>query len=474
MGRTASQVARIARIALACHVVTAVGSWAAAGELASASLSSNVKQVFDNPAPVAYINTSRPRSQCQTCPPACVSPAPGQTVSPGHEGEYGDAPLPGDLEGALAPSDSDSSAISPRDFERATMARESFAGLGSDTMSLADAFGGYIDNPIVGTWFRVRYDHAWNNTVPDRAQYLYMPQNPTNPNSSYSDQSPIPKIDFQDISPYFELQVARRLSIFAEVPVRTVTLHNATLVANGKTDQFGQALGSPVYDGTVNAFTGLGDMNCGFKYALKMDPDQYFTFQLKNYIPTGNAFRFLGNNLYAIEPGFLYLARLTNRMYFQGEARYWIPFHGSKGYISQSNNNAGNFVPWDREINEPFAGSIFRYGGGLGYDLIRPDSNLDVRGIYTSPNGLRVTPIVEAVGWSVVNGFQTVNLDDVIIASTNSRTAVISARDTTIINLKLGVRTSYGPRSIYVGWGHALTTQNWYTDLFRIEYRRLF
>ena len=48
--------------------------------------------------------------------------------------------------------------------------------------------------------------------------------------------------------------------------------------------------------------------------------------------------------------------------------------------------------------------------------------------------------------------------------------------DGNIINLKGGLRTSFGNNaSVYVGYGHVLTNANlWYHEIFRVEYRRTF
>jgi hypothetical protein len=428
--------------------------------------SANLREVFSSDGDLVYVS-NRPRShRGYDCAPHQNVP---QCESHGYT-PVPQAPLPDDFS---APSTGDFSAPSTGDMDSTfgeapnvaspRIAPERFASRGSSGFNVNDAPGGYIDNPIVGTWFRFRYDAAFNNTVPDRAEFIYKHLGV----GQFPDQAweRVPKIDFQDIAPYFEWQLADRLSVFAEIPVRTVTVYEAVPVTT-----FDEDRQEPVLTGyryvNPQAFTGIGDMNAGFKYALAVDEFQYATFQLKTYIPTGDAFRYLGTNRVAVEPGLLYLARLSDRLYFQGEARYLVPINGTK---------AINGLPNLPEANQSFAGSIFRYGGGLGYDLIRPAGYYNVSSYYASPNGLRVTPIIEAVGWSVVNGLQSVNVPIGTTGTGIDDLPIIeSARGTTIINLKLGVRTTYGPRSVYVGWGHALTTQNWYEDLFRIEYRRMF
>ena len=74
---------------------------------------------------------------------------------------------------------------------------------------------------------------------------------------------------------------------------------------------------------------------------------------------------------------------------------------------------------------------------------------------------MRFAPIVELVGWRVISGLQTGGIAD--------------ASGTNIVNLKIGARTSWTPESsLYVGYGHALTTASWYEDIVRVEYRYSF
>jgi hypothetical protein len=40
--------------------------------------------------------------------------------------------------------------------------------------------------------------------------------------------------------------------------------------------------------------------------------------------------------------------------------------------------------------------------------------------------------------------------------------------------LKIGARAIFGQGSVYAGYGHALTDQDWYDNIFRFEYRYSF
>ena len=81
---------------------------------------------------------------------------------------------------------------------------------------------------------------------------------------------------------------------------------------------------------------------------------------------------------------------------------------------------------------------------------------------------MRVAPVVELVGWHVIDGFET---------STNADPAA----EANTFNIKYGGRISWKGAadsatggSFYVGFGHALTDAKWYDDILRVEYRLTF
>jgi len=341
---------------------------------------------------------------------------------------YNSTPCQPETFGAPDVAQPGSQALSPEQnapqMPRADFASEQFAGLGSQSLTVNDAPGGYIDNPIVGTWFRLRYDDGNNNVRPDRAEFFYAKcgalggPGPVNGNGEVANN-----VDFQDLAPYFEYQFARKWSFFAEVPVRWVDIDFPS-------------------DTAANA--GLADMNAGMKWALLTNRCRYLTVQFKTYIPTGNAAAGLGTRHVSLEPGLLYLRKLSDMAYLQAELRYWIPVGGTD-----------------------FAGNVIRYGAGFGYDLLQCGQDSGPFNPYISTSGLRVTSVTEFVGWTILGGQEAFNDDQ-------GNAVTVSANGDTIVNIKQGVRATVGPRSLYVGWGHALTGDTWYSDLFRLEYRRLF
>jgi hypothetical protein len=213
------------------------------------------------------------------------------------------------------------------------------------------------------------------------------------------------KVDYQEISAYVEWAATPRFSAFVEVPVRFV---NPEINANAG---------------------GLSDINAGFKWAFVAEEDRYVTFQLRVYASSGDGDLGLGTNHVNFEPALLFNQRLTDRLLLEGEFRDWIPVATSS-----------------------FSGNVLRYGLGVSYD--------------TYPwQHVRVSPVAEFVGWTVLSGSESLPITDI----------PVDAGGDTIVNAKLGVRTVFGGnREVYVGYGRALTGDVWYKDILRLEYRRTF
>jgi hypothetical protein len=177
---------------------------------------------------------------------------------------------------------------------------------------------------------------------------------------------------------------------------------------------------------------GLGDMNAGFKYAFIDRHDLVATFQFRTYAPTGEAHRGLGNDHVSLEPALLVYKPFSDRLRLEGEFRPWVPVGGTD-----------------------FSGPIIRYGLGLDYDIYRTCN-------------LRITPVIEGVAWTVVGGKES-------FVTPSGLVGVQDAAGDTIVNIKLGIRTSMGRHSdIYAGYGRALSGDRWYENVFRLEYRLSF
>jgi hypothetical protein len=295
----------------------------------------------------------------------------------------------------------------------------------------ASVDSGYIDDARIRTIFRGRFDAGFNNIFPDRAEFFYAQcgcfgngaPGPGKPGSPGVPATATTGINYQEFWTYYEQAFSPGFSVFIDVPYRLVQFKLDPAAA------FNPATNPNGVNPIPNA-NGFSDLQFGFKYALRADQYGYDTFQLRVYTPTGDAGRGLGTNHASLEPAYLAWRQLTETLRFNGEFRAWIPF-------SNDSLNGQNF-----------AGVVLRYGGGLTYDLY---------GSYYSYE--RLSLVNELVGWSVLGGLKY-----------NPLVGVQSASGDTIVNYKPGLRYVWGLQSIYVGYGVALTHQNWYTDIFRAEY----
>jgi hypothetical protein len=207
----------------------------------------------------------------------------------------------------------------------------------------AESNVGYIDSALPMSQVRIRFDSAWGDNSPSRAEFFYAqsgfpgargPQNPEN------------NVNYMEQSTYVELAYCHVLSGFVEVPVRWVDPSNNPYQA------------------------GLSDVNAGFKWAFLTAPGFTGTFQTRAYFPTatGDA---LGTGHYTVEPALLFNYRACDWVTFEGEFRYWIPIGGTDA-----------------------AGDVTRYGLGVGFGQVEPESWWAI-------------PVFEAVGWTVLNGQDT-------------------------------------------------------------------
>jgi hypothetical protein len=296
---------------------------------------------------------------------------------------------------------------------------------------------GYIDNAIIGSQVRVRFDDAFDDNFPDRSEFFYAKcscytqLNNTALQSAYDPKAAGPgtgiptTLNFQQL--YFNVEYApnKRFSVFTEVPLRWI-----------QPQGFLPASSLPFVPTNFSNQAGISDVQAGFKIAMLASYNHYLTVQFRTYFPSGDSSKGLGTNHYSIEPSVLYYQRVTDRMSVEAQLGDWHPIGGDAGVpITDS---------------EGFAGDVFEYGIGPSYQLYRGEH-------------VRFTPVVELFGWRVLGGFQTL------------KPGFSEASGTNIVNLKAGVRTSIGSRnSFYVGFGQALTHDLWYKHIIRLEYRYTF
>jgi len=293
---------------------------------------------------------------------------------------------------------------------------------------------GYIDNPIVESQIRIRFDDAFEDQFPDRAEFIYAKCGcyrglQTADPPAFDPKAPGPgpgvpfAVNYQQLYMNGEYSPQRRISAFVEIPIRWL---------------------QPQPGGSQAAFpssSGIGDVMAGFKFAAVATESTYLTFQFKSYFPSGDASQGLGTNHYSIEPSLLLFHSLTPRLTLEGQLGDWHPIGGSAGVPTTS--------------SEGFAGDVFFYGLGPSYK------------VYSGPR-FSIAPVVELFGWHVLSGFQT-QIPGSVAGVTNEVSGM------NIVNIKTGVRVGIGTHSsVYVGFGQALTHDDWYKHLVRLEYRFTF
>jgi hypothetical protein len=215
---------------------------------------------------------------------------------------------------------------------------------GTSGPRVSDSSVGYVDCAIPGDVFRFRYDSAYDNRRPTRAEFFYPQGAPSGPGLP----EPEPRVDYQELSAYLEMMATERLSGFVNVPVRFLNPE-------------------------VNRdHTGFSDLDAGFKFAFIETDDRVATFQFRTYAPTGDSHRGLGTNHVSLEPALLCYDRLTERLGLESELRLWVPVGGTD-----------------------FAGDILRYGIGVHYEVCRTEH-------------CTFTPVAEFVGWTILDGKESV------------------------------------------------------------------
>ena len=261
---------------------------------------------------------------------------------------------------------------------------------------------GYIDSALPRNTFRLRFDAAYDLQRPTRAEFFWAR------GGSPGVPRPETRVDYQDLSGYLEVLVEPRLSLFVEGPYRFLNPR-----VNANTSDF-------------------SDMNAGFKWAFVDVPAWMATFQLRTYIPTGDAARGLGTNHVSLEPALLVNHCVSDKFRLEGELRYWAPLGGTD-----------------------FAGDIIRYGLGMSYGQRNPD-------------GFWAMPVVEFVGWTVLGGKETV-------VPPAGLPTVKDATGDSIFDVKVGVHLKVGTRGdFYTGYGLPLTGSRWYEGIYRVEFRLFF
>lgn len=339
------------------------------------------------------------------CPPGVAAPgAPGAPGMP--------RPFPsGDPSAQPGGSPTDQAANQGANQSPSFSGQEGGAGVGQTVA----ARGGYIENAAPVTMFRLRYDAAYGNNRPDRAEIFYAKCGCFKTRDAKGPPLAETNVNYQELVPYFEVALNDRFSVFADIPTRFI---NPEMNANA---------------------AGLGDVGFGMKWAFLRDACRTYSFWLRMQAPSGRTVQGLGNGNWWIEPGVLFLEQLSPKWQVFGELRG--QFHLTR--------------------ESDFTGNLLRYGLGTSYTV-------------ASGSWGYVAPVGEVVGWTVLSGNE---LDATTGATFSSRgDTIVNAK--TGVRIGFGEPTlgqPYATKSdLYIGYGRALTGEVWYRDMLRAEFRWFF
>lgn len=285
---------------------------------------------------------------------------------------------------------------------------------------------GYINDGGIQSQFRFRFDAGTEIDSADRAEFFYpkcgcyrgLPAD----HAAFDPDAPGPgpgiatELSYQQFYLQAEYAFRDRVSVFGELPVRW--LHPQAF-----------APGS----GTFDDHSGISDLRVGMKLGMLASDTSALTLQLQGTLPSGDGGKGLGVEHFSFEPALLFNQSVNDRVRLEGQFGVVLPSGGSDGIAT---------------TDESFAGKVLYYGFGPSVEIFRGDN-------------VRFAPVLELVGWRVLDGFQT---------STFSEIDGIN-----IVNLKIGGRFVFRDRSsVYVGYGRGLTDAVWYHDVFRLEFRHGF
>lgn len=185
-------------------------------------------------------------------------------------------------------------------------------------LAVTRSFVSFIDGAAPRNVVGFRFDGAYNNRQPTRAEYLF-----TKGGLPNSRGFPLPetRVDSLEFTSYAEYAIIPWLSLFVEGPYRWI---------------------NPEVNANQN---GPGDMRYGLKVCTWSADNVIATFLLRVYQPTARQ-QTLGTNHWSVEPGLLAAYRLNDNILLEGEVRYWTALGGSD-----------------------FAGDLVRYGLGISYGM---------------------------------------------------------------------------------------------------------
>jgi hypothetical protein len=286
---------------------------------------------------------------------------------------------------------------------------------------------GYINDAGIQSQVRLRFDAGTEINAGDRAEFFYpkcgcyRQLDADHPARDLDAPGPGPgiatELSYQQFYLQGEYAFRDRVSVYGELPIRW--LHPEAF--------------NPDFPGTFDDHTGISDLRLGAKLGLMATETGVLTLQVQGTLPTGDGLKGLGVEHFSFEPALLFNQAVNDRVRLEGQFGVVLPAGGSDGIGT---------------TEESFAGKVLYYGFGPSVEVYRGEQ-------------VRFAPVLELVGWRVIDGYQT---------------ATLSAVDgINIVNLKIGGRFVFRDRSsVYLGYGRGLTDDVWYHDVFRLEYRHGF
>ncbi len=188
-------------------------------------------------------------------------------------------------------------------------------------IAVSQTFAGFIDSAVPRNRTGVRFEAAYNNRQPMRAEYLFAKGGLPN---TVGFPLPETRVDYQELTSFTEYSWTPWFSVFIEAPYRWV---NPEINDN---------------------HSGAGDMRYGLKLCTYSADRTIATVLLRLYSPS-TRHQTLGTSHWSIEPGILMAYQFNRMLHFEGEFRYWMPLGGSD-----------------------FQGNILRYGAAISYGQRRP------------------------------------------------------------------------------------------------------
>ncbi len=276
----------------------------------------------------------------------------------------------------------------------------------------------HLDQAVPVDVFRTRVDFQNRMNHPDRAEYFW-PKSGVFKYFGEAEDAQGPgeaesRVDAMDVSFYAEAMLSYHVSMWTNVPFRSV---NPEINQNE---------------------SGIGDISVGLKWAFILDPNRAVAFQLATIFPSGEGKHGLGAENWYLQPGLLWQESLTENLTFYADVQDRLPV----------------------AARSDFTGHVLRYGVGLSY-------------LFELGN-VRVMPLAEVVGWSVLSGKQSFELGKI-------EPLMQSARGMTIFDTYYGMRFSLADDTnagsllamsdLFASYGVTTTANWWFRDQWRLEYR---